>query len=191
MNFILVDSSRVEYSNLNRQLLYTAGDVDLRKVDVAASFLGSLTDGISVECIYATITDENIEELLGSHKIDYIIEAVDNLSAKATLIKYAHKHNIPIIVSAGISGRLDPTLIDITPLDKTRDDASARNIRQFCIKENIDTREVMCVHSKEHPLQERSDVPNYMIMVPAAAGLFICYYIVQHYIEKLADEKAD
>ena len=190
MNFVLVDSSRVELANLNRQIIYTAGDVDLRKVDVAGSFLGSLTDGIVCDTIYVKLTDENVEEILGSHKIDYIIEAVDAVEPKITLIKYANKHNIPIIVTAGLSRRLDPTLVEIVPLDKTINDEGARAIRKACLKADIDASKVMCVHSKEHALESRKpDEPSYMVMVPTSAGLFACYYIVQYFIERLEDEK--
>ncbi len=190
MNFVLIDSSRVEYANLNRQIIYTAGDVDLRKVDVAGSFLGSLTDGIVVDTIYTRLTDENVEEVLGNFHIDYLIEAVDAVEPKVTLIKYAKAHDIPIIVTGGLSGRVDPTLIEITPLSRTTNDEDARKIRKACLDASIDPSTVMCIHSREHKFQSANeDKPSYMVMVPTSAGLFACYYIVQHFIERLEDEK--
>ncbi len=183
LKFVLVDCDRVEFSNLNRQILFSSEDVDLRKVDVAASFLGALTDGIEAIFHNEKISEENVEEVLGSHRIDFIIDAVDDVKGKVALIKYAHNHNIPIVVSVGMGNRLDPTLIEILPLDKTTDDPLAKALRHQCRENGIDCSSVMTVHSKEHPLM-KSETPNSMIMVPSAAGLFICYYVVKYFMNE-------
>ena len=183
LKFVLVDCDRVEFSNLNRQILFSSEDVDLRKVDIAASFLGALTDGIEAISHNEKISEENVEEVLGSHRIDFIIDAVDDVKGKVALIKYAHNHNIPIVVSVGMGNRLDPTLIEILPLDKTTDDPLAKALRHQCRENGIDCSSVMTVHSKEHPLM-KSETPNSMIMVPSAAGLFICYYVVKYFMNE-------
>lgn len=188
--FVLVDCDRVEYSNLNRQILYSSEDVDLRKVDVAASHLGVLTDGIEASFHHERITEESVERILGQYRLDFIVDAIDDVKGKVALIKYANAHNIPIVVSSGMANRLDPTLIELLPLDKTTDDGLARALRHQCREAGIDTSKIMTIHSKEHPIV-KSDTPYAMIMVPSAAGLFICYYIVQYFINELADLNKD
>ena len=184
--FVLVDCDRVEYSNLNRQILYSSEDVDLRKVDVAATHLGALTDGVEANFVHEKITADNVEEVLGQFRIDFIVDAIDDVKGKVALIKYSKSHNIPIVVSSGMANRLDPTLIEILPLDKTTDDGLARALRHQCRDAGIDCSTVMTIHSKEHAII-KSETPYAMIMVPSAAGLFICYYIVQYFMNELSD----
>ncbi len=186
--FVLADCDRVEYSNLNRQILFSADDVELRKVDCAASHLGILTDGIEVSSHAVKITAENIEDILGKYHLDFIVDAIDDVKGKVALIKYAKSKNIPIVVSGGMGNRLDPTLIEILPLDKTSDDGLARALRHQCREAGIDISSVMVVHSKEHPIV-KSETPYSMIMVPSAAGLFICYYIVKYFMDELIDKE--
>lgn len=183
MKFVIVDGDRVDLSNLNRQILYCSDEVGLRKVDCAASHLGCLTDGIDVFFNHSFITPDNVEEILGKYRIDFIVDAIDDILGKIALIKYANKKNIPIVVTVGMGNRLDPTKIEIIPLDKTTDDPLAKSLRQKCRKEGIDCASVMAVHSKEHPLV-KTPSPMSMIMVPSAAGLFICYHIVNHFMIK-------
>lgn len=190
MKFVIVDGDRVDLSNLNRQILYNHDDVDLRKVDCAASKLSSLTDGIDAFFSPNNITPDNVEEILGKYRIDFIVDAIDDIPGKIALIKYADKKNIPIVVTVGMGNRLNPTLIEILPLSKTTDDPLARSLRQKCRKEGIDISKVMTVHSTEHPVV-KTDVPMSMIMVPSAAGLFICYYVVNYFMVKPEKENED
>ena len=120
---------------------------------------------------------------------DTDIESIlDDVKGKVALIKYAKSKNIPIVVSGGMGNRLDPTLIEILPLDKTSDDGLARALRHQCREAGIDISSVMVVHSKEHPIV-KSETPYSMIMVPSAAGLFICYYIVKYFMDELIDKE--
>ena len=190
MKFVIVDGDRVDLSNLNRQVLYTQDDVDLRKVDCAASLLGGLTDGIDAYFSPNFITPDNVEEILGKYRVDFIVDAIDDIPGKIALIKYANKNNIPIVVTVGMGNRLDPTKIEILPLDKTTDDPLARSLRQKFRKEGIDCSKIMTVHSMEHPVV-KTEVPMSMIMVPSAAGLFICYYVVKHFMVKSKEEEGE
>ncbi len=186
--FVLVDADRVEYSNLNRQILFNTDDVELRKVDVAASHLGILADGIEIATYATKITTDNVHEILDEHHLDFIVDAIDDVKAKVALIKYAQEKHIPIIVSVGMGNRLDPTLIEMLPLSKTTDDGLARALRQQCRAAGIDPATVMTVHSKEHPIL-KSETPYSMMMVPSAAGLFICYHVVRYFMDELLEKE--
>ena len=190
MKFVIIDGDRVDLSNLNRQVLYNHDDVDLRKVDSAASKLSSLTDGIDAFFSPNKITPDNVEEILNKYQIDFIVDAIDDVPAKIALIKYSKKYNIPIITTVGMGNRLDPSQVQIIPLKKTTDDPLAKSLRYRLKKDGVDLNGIMAVHSKEHPLI-KSEIPMSMIMVPSAAGLLICYYVVNYFMAKPEKENED
>lgn len=183
LNFILVDSDRVEYSNLNRQILFFSEDIGLRKVDLAASYLGALTDGAKSFSSYERITEDSIESALGHQKIDFIVDAIDDIEGKLAIIQYAEERNIPYIVSLGMGNRLDPRKINIMPLSKTSYDPLAKKLRTECRKRNINLKKVITVCSLEQPLL-KSKKPQAMINVPSSAGLTICYYVINYFLNK-------
>jgi len=187
MNFFLVDGDRVDYSNLNRQILYTSADVGLRKVDCALSFLGELTDGICCTCAHDKITSENVDKLLDRCHLDFIIDAIDDVPAKVALIRYALSRDIPIVECGGMGNRVDPTKIEIIPLSEVTHDPLCRKLRSEIKKVGIDDTKIMVVHSSEEPMK-KDPTPYAMIMAPSAAGLFICYYVVQHFLNLLPKE---
>ncbi|MDY0177738.1 MAG: tRNA threonylcarbamoyladenosine dehydratase [Erysipelotrichia bacterium] len=185
LNFVLVDSDRVEYSNLNRQILFSNEDVGLWKVDLAASHLGILTDGARVYSSREKITKDNVKKILGNKKIDFLVDAIDDVEGKIALIDYALEKNIPYIVSLGMGNRLDPRKVTIMPLSKTTYDPLAKKLRLECRKNKIDLKKIITVCSTEQPLL-KSKNPQSMIMVPSAAGLTIAYHVINHFLD---DEK--
>ncbi|MEA5061303.1 MAG: ThiF family adenylyltransferase [Erysipelotrichaceae bacterium] len=183
LRFFIVDSDRVDLSNLNRQILYSQEDVGLRKVDVASHFLGALTDGAEVSFSHEHVSLDNVEKLLDKEKVDFIVDAIDDIQGKIALIKYSLEKNIPIIVSSGMGNRIDPRKVDIVPLHKTEYDPLARKLRYECRNANLNIKKVMTVCSSEKPLLT-SKRPFSMMMVPSSAGLTICYYIVNYFLKK-------
>lgn len=183
LKFFIVDSDRVDLSNLNRQILYSQEDVGLRKVDVASHFLGALTDGADVSFSHEHVSSTNVEELLKKEKVDFIVDAIDDIQGKIALIGYALANNIPIIVSSGMGNRIDPRKVDIVPLHKTEYDPLARKLRYECRNIGLDIKKVMTVCSSEKPIL-KSKKPFSMMMVPSSAGLTICYYIVNYFINE-------
>jgi len=187
MNFFLVDSDRVDYSNLNRQVLYFQSDVGLRKVDCALSFLGSVTDGINAICVNERISQENASSVLDKDTIHFIVDAIDDVEGKVAVIKYAKSRNIPILVSGGMGNRVNPTKLEILSLDKVTHDPLLRKLRSRVREEGIDPSTIMVVHSTEEPMV-KDPKPYSMIMVPSAAGLFICSYVINYFINELPPE---
>jgi tRNA A37 threonylcarbamoyladenosine dehydratase len=181
LNFFLVDFDRVDFSNLNRQILFSEEDEGQLKVDLAASFLGRLTDGVKLSTSSSKVSKENIDELLDSQNVDFIVDAIDDIKGKMAIISYAIKHDIPFITSLGMGNRIDPRKVDIMTLNKTSYDPLARRIRTECRKEGINLKKVVTVCSKEIPLL-KSPKPFSMMMVPSSAGLTICYYIIEHFL---------
>ena len=101
----LVDHDRVEFTDLNRQILYTDKDVGRRKVDSAKERLESLNPEVTVEAVDQTITEDSVLELVGGY--DLIVDAMDNFAARYILNKAAIDNDIPLFHGAihGFEGR--------------------------------------------------------------------------------------
>jgi tRNA A37 threonylcarbamoyladenosine dehydratase len=127
--------------------------------------------------------DEDNINLLKQYKIDYIVDAIDDINAKATLIKFACEFNIPIIVSLGMANKLDPRKIDIIRLDKTTDDPLAKKLRYEVKKKGLSTKEIMTVFSSEKPKKDGSNL-NSVMFTPSTAGLTLAYKVIDDLINK-------
>ena len=119
--------------------------------------------------------------------LDYIVDAVDNVTAKLDLICCAKEKNIPIISSMGTGNKLDPTRLEIADIKKTSVCPLAKVMRKELRKRNVDS--VKVVYSKEEPVVPmtvdeegnpiRSSVPGSISFVPSVAGLIIASEVVK------------
>ena len=170
--FIIVDKDVVALSNLNRQLLYVASDVNKAKVEVAKSRAQSINDEVEIIALQDDI--KNIGEI----KADFIVDCIDDVNAKVYLIKYALEHNIPLITSMGMANKIDPSKIKISSLNKSTVDPLAKKMRYELKQANVDYSKVMCCYSDESPIKDGNKLHSLM-MVTSTAGLHIANYVVQ------------
>jgi tRNA A37 threonylcarbamoyladenosine dehydratase len=116
--------------------------------------------------------------------VNYICDAIDCISAKISLIKYAKELNIPIISAMGTGKRMDPTKLEITDISKTFNDPLAKVIRKRLKEEGVEKLDV--VFSSELPIinkdTEDKETIGSMIFVPASAGLLMANYVVKKLI---------
>lgn len=182
LNFFLVDSDCVEHSNLNRQILFSNSDINFPKVEQATNFLFNLSENIKVESRFERIGEENIEKLLEGQDIDYVVDAIDDINGKIAIIKYCNERKIPVIISLGMANRLDPRKVEITTLDKTNYDPLAKKLRTECRKNNLYLSKITAICSVEKPLLKNKR-PSSMMAVPSTAGLLICYYVINYFLE--------
>lgn len=183
LNFYLVDSDYVEHSNLNRQILFSSSDIGLPKVEQATKYLLNLSKNIKVDSHFEKVSETNIENLLDGQKVDFIVDAIDDINGKLAIIKYSIERKIPAIISLGMGNRLDPHRVEITTLDKTNYDPLAKKLRAECRKNNLDLKEITAICSTEQPLKKNKS-PSSMIMVPSSAGLLICYHVINHFLKE-------
>ena len=174
---IIIDKDCVDVTNLNRQLLFTEKDIGKSKVDVACKRAFDINPDVNVISLNMNLDDSNITKL-SDYKIDYIVDAIDSIYSKVSLIKYSKENNIPIIVSLGMAKRLDPSQLVITSLNKSTGDPLAKKLRYVLKHNGIEFTDVKCVLSKEEPL-DSSRTPASMMMVPSAAGLLLASFIVK------------
>ena len=128
----LVDFDMVCVTNSNRQIQATKGKIGQLKASVLAERLELINPQAVIKAI-PWFYDQRTADLLlkGKNKPDYVIDAIDNVTAKCHLIATCKQLNIPIVVSSGASGRWDPTQIQVADLTKTKVDPLAATVRKI------------------------------------------------------------
>ena len=174
--FILIDSDKVDVSNLNRQVLFTAEDVGKSKVEVAKKRLLSINSDLVIKTFETKVVPGSLERL-GLGKVDFIVDAIDFVEGKLHIYEYALRNKIPFISSLGMGNRIDPEQVFVTKLNKTENDPLAKKIRYLAKQKGLDLKEIHVVFSKEIPLI-KSPKPASMMMVPSTAGLIIAKYVL-------------
>lgn len=181
-NLLLVDFDKVDPTNLNRQILYKESDIGKIKTEAAKRHLLELDNSINIETLNIKV-DRDIENELKKYEIDFIVDAIDDVSAKVMLSKYAQDNNIPSIVSLGMANRLDPSQVRIMKLDKTTHDPLAKKVRYEFKNAGIDTKQVNAVISLEEPKKDGVNL-NSIITVPSSAGLSIAFFVISYFNNK-------
>ena len=178
---IIIDKDVVDVTNLNRQILFTSEDIGKTKVDIAKNRANKINSDCEIIPLDLFIDESNLN-ILDTYKIDFIVDAIDSIYSKASLVKYAQGRNIPIILSLGMGKRLDPSMLCITTLNKSTGDPLAKKLRYILKQDNVDISTLKCVISKEEVLNNER-VPASMMMVPSAAGLILASYVIEQLIK--------
>ena len=180
-HFIIVDFDKVAPSNLNRQILYTQKDIEKDKVDAAKERILSINNMAQIETINEKVDISLIKKLI-NRKINFIIDAIDDVPAKVILAKFANENGIPYISSLGMANRLSSSEIEVTRLDKTTGDPLAKKLRYEFKQAGIDTKGIVVSYSKELPKKDGVNL-NSIMMPPSASGLAIASYVIQQLIK--------
>lgn len=189
---IVVDFDTIDPTNINRQVIALNSTVGKKKTEVAASRIKDINPQCKVIEYPIFINKDSLPEIF-NQKIDGAIDAIDVLTSKWELIKQLQAKNIPFISSLGMGGRMDPTKIEITTLDKTSYDPLARSLRSLIRKED-GSMKFPVVYSREQTFNITGDNPQgntrkekhpigSSIFVPATAGLVAGSYILKRIIE--------
>ena len=174
--FVLVDFDKVDPSNLNRQILYTAKDIGQLKVETAKERILSINEETIIET-YAV----KAQEFDFNQKIDFIVDAIDDVDGKLYLASKALEKDIPSIMSLGMANRFDPSKVKVAKLNQTRNDPLAKKIRYLAKKQGLDISKISVVISEELP-QKNGEKLYSTMMVPSSAGLSIAKYILEFII---------
>lgn len=144
----LVDADTVDATNRNRQLtalLSTQGEL---KTSVMAARLRDINPNLDIMTHPVFLKEDCMDAIL-SESYDYVVDAIDSLSPKAFLIASAFRRNIPIVVSLGSAGKMDPSLIRVVMLSETHGCPLARALRQRLKKMEMDLSQIESVFSPE------------------------------------------
>ena len=191
----IVDSDEVAESNINRQLIATTKTVGLKKVDVMEERLLEINPEVKVYkhcCFFLPGTKDQFD----FSKYDYVIDAVDTVTAKLALVETCQEAGVPIISSMGAGNKLDPTAFEVADIYKTSVCPLAKVMRRELKARGV--KHLKVVYSKEIPLEPIEDVafvsderrarrstPGSIAFVPSVAGLILAGEVVKD----IANEK--
>lgn len=145
---VLVDFDRFDKTNINRQILALESTVGRLKTEVAAERVGEINPSCRAERRNVLVNAETLPALL-EEKVDFVIDAIDSLSAKCSLIEELWRRKIPFISSMGAALKTDPSCVRLAPLSASENCALARQVRQRLRRRGVNLAEVPCVYSKE------------------------------------------
>lgn len=177
----VVDKDTVDITNINRQLYALHSTVGKNKAEVAAERIRDINPQCDVTPIVKMYMPESSQEF-ELCKYDYIIDAIDNVTAKIDLAVKAEELNIPIIASMGTGNKLDPTAFRISDIYKTSVCPLCRVMRRELKKRDVKGLKVL--YSEEEPKTDGERTPASISFVPSAAGLIIAGEVIKDLIKK-------
>lgn len=186
-NLVLIDNDTLSMTNINRQSIAYHSTIGRYKTEVMKERIGDICPETEVTTYERFIGRDNLDDIL-AEKPDYIIDAIDNVTAKLALVEKADELGIPLISSMGTGNKLHAELFEITDISKTsvcplckvmRKELKARRIRKLKV-----------LYSKERPVDisgkttgedpgVRRSIPGSISFVPPVAGLLLAGQVVR------------
>ena len=192
--FDLIDDDKVCLTNLNRQIIATRSTVGKYKTDVMRDRMLDINPNVEVEVHKCFFLPENADDFPWD-SYDYVVDAVDTVTAKIALVMKCKEKSIPIISSMGAGNKLDGSQFKVADIYKTkvcplakvmRRELKKRGVKKLKVvySEEIPTRPIedmaiscrdncICPPGAEHKCTERRDIPGSVAFVPSVAGLII------------------
>lgn len=198
--FDLIDDDKVCLTNLNRQIIATRKTVGKYKTEVMKERMLEINPNVDVRIHNCFFLPENADKF-PFDEYDYIIDAVDTVTAKISIIMKANELGIPVISSMGAGNKLDPTAFRVADIYKTRVCPLAKVMRRELKKRGI--KKLKVVYSQEKPTRpiedmsiscrshcicppgaahkctERRDIPGSTAFVPSVVGLIIAGEVIK------------
>lgn len=198
-NVDIVDDDKVCLTNVNRQLFALRSTVGKYKVDVAKDRMLDINPNVNINTFKTFYLKDNKDEF-DFNKYDFIVDAIDTVSGKLSLIEEANRLNVPIISAMGAGNKLHPEMFEIADIKDTSVDPLSRVMRYECRKRGI--KHLTVVYSKEKPIRpvedmslscryhcicplgakhkctDRRDIPGSISFVPPVMGYLIASHII-------------
>ncbi len=195
-SFVLIDNDTIEPTNLNRQIIAVHSTLGRYKVDVMKERILDINPDADVEIHRCFFLPENADQF-DFESYTYVVDAVDTVTAKLSIITQAQNDGVPVISSMGAGNKLDPTKFRISDIYDTSVCPLAKIMRRECKKRGIKSLKV--VYSTEPPITPRGigtsgeasqglrpvshrPVPGSISFVPSAAGLILASEVVRDLI---------
>ena len=200
----LIDDDKVCLTNINRQIIADVKTIGKYKVDVARDRILSINPRCKVTTYQCFYLPQNAKDFDFS-QYDYVIDAVDTVTAKINLVMQANESGVPVISSMGAGNKLDPTAFVVSDIYKTDVCPLAKVMRRELKKRNI--KKLKVVYSKEKPLipiedesiscrshcvcppgaerkcTDRRTIPGSVAFVPSVVGLIIAGEVIKDLIK--------
>lgn len=182
---VIVDGDAVSISNLNRQIIGTVHTIGKRKVAVAKERAHSIRPNVIIEAHDMVYTGETYPTFIADVQPDYVIDAIDMVSAKLAIIEQCFYLGIPCISSMGTGNKMYPEQLSIADIYKTHTCPLAKVMRKELKKRRV--KKQVVVFSTEEPLQPNRDddsrSPGSISFVPPVAGLMLAGYVIRKFLE--------
>lgn len=201
----IIDDDKVCLTNINRQIIATTKTIGKYKVDVAEERILDINPKCNVIKHRTFYMPDSADEF-EFEKCDYIVDAIDTVTAKIDLVMKANQYKVPIISAMGAGNKTDPTAFEVADIYKTSVCPLARVMRYELKKRKI--RKLKVVYSKETPIKpiddmasscrtncvcppgtarkctQRRDIPGSTSFVPSVVGLIIAGEVIKDIIKK-------
>ena len=194
----LIDDDKVCLSNINRQIIATNKTVGQYKTDVMKERILDINPDAKVNTYRCFFLPENASDF-PFDKYDYVVDAIDTVTAKIELVMQCQNSGVPIISSMGAGNKLDPTKFRVADIYKTQMDPLAKVMRRELKKRGV--KKLKVVYSEEEPVvpdadstenqvdagtarqgSKRRSTPGSTAFVPSVAGLIIAGEVIKDLI---------
>ena len=199
-SFDLIDDDKVCLTNLNRQIIATRSTVGKYKVDVMKERMLDINPDVQVETYKCFFLPENADDFPFA-EYDYVVDAVDTVTAKIELVMKCQSMGVPIISSMGAGNKLDASAFQVADIYKTKMCPLAKVMRRELKKRGVKKLKVVyseekptkpiedmaiscrthciCPPGSAHKCTERRDIPGSVAFVPSVAGLIVAGEVVK------------
>lgn len=126
----MIDLDNLAESNVNRQIHALTDTLGKAKVTALHERIMQINPYCQVTEIEDFLTPDNVGEMIGEDRFDYVVDAIDNVRAKVALIAYCREHKVPLLTSGGAGGQIDPTKIEIRDLCRTEQEPLLAKVRK-------------------------------------------------------------
>lgn len=186
-HLILVDNDTVSLTNINRQSIAYHSTIGRYKTEVMKERISDICPQTEVTVYETFVLEENAAELLEG-EIDYIVDAIDTVTAKLAIAKIADERKIPLISSMGTGNKLHPELFEIADITKTSVCPLCKVMRKEL--KNRGVAHLKVLYSKEKPVDvseniteeekgNKRSLPGSISFVPPVAGLIIAGEVIR------------
>lgn len=190
-HLLILDSDKVSVTNRNRQILALDSTVGRPKCDVMRERLLDINPGLDLTVLDTYLEADAAEQVLGGYAIDFLVDAIDTLSPKMSLIKYCMDRNIPLVSSMGAGAKTDATRVRIADISKSYNCPLAfvvrKRLRRMGIKKGFKV-----VFSEELPMRSaivecddrnRKSLVGSISYMPAVFGCVCAQAALSHLLE--------
>lgn len=183
-HFDLIDNDKVCLTNLNRQIIATRKTVGKYKTEVMRERMMEINPDVEVTVHQCFFLPENADDF-HFEDYDYVVDAVDTVTAKIELVMKCQEKGVPVISSMGAGNKLDASAFRVADIYQTKMCPLAKVMRHELKKRGI--RKLKVVYSEEKPIRPRTEqkcterraIPGSVAFVPSAAGLIIAGEVVK------------
>lgn len=188
----IVDGDTVDITNINRQLPALHSTIGLSKADLMNTRLLDINPQLKLTQVSRFLEPEDMTEILEAEKFDYVLDCIDSVTPKITLIKAARRRKIKVVSCMGAGGKTDPSKVMVRDISKTHNCFLAKQVRKRLKKDGIN-KGIRCVFSNEIQQEDSlklTDGTNYkksfygtISYIPAMFGLYAAAEVINHLLQ--------